>query len=173
MTERVRAAGPCWTLSDTQFDAIEFRCHGVHFASDQRRQVNATLCFWTEELRPRRRSLGPVAPPPPGYRARRSNRRQRRLWLVRELALHYEIAGGRPTHNGWNRSSGRLTGFAYFLEAVYTVLPPSIRPPTVASFVRDAEHLGFNDNPLLDQRAGNPDRARYLLRQRTAWWRSE
>lgn len=87
--------------------------------------------------------------------------------------MHYEIAGGRPRHNGWNRSSGQLTGFAYFLEAVYTILPSNVRPPTVASFVRDAEHLGFSDNPWLDQRAGSPARAACLLSQKTAWWRSK
>lgn len=163
---------PSIGISEAQFDEIERKCQAVRFAQDQRREINETIRFWGEHLQPRRRCLGPVASGPPDRPKTRDGRRMRRLGLIRELALHYEIAGGRPARNGWHRSSGTSTGFACLLEEVYGVLPPNVRPPTVGSFVRDAERVGFRNSPWLDQRGGSPERAAYLLRARQAWWRS-
>lgn len=160
------------TLGDNHFDAIHDVCLDVHFPLHQRMAINEALSFWFEYLKPRRRSLGPAAPVPAGFRSRRAGKRQRRLWLIRELALHYEIAGGRPTHNGWNRDLGHFTGFGFFLEVVYGILPPHLAEGmTVESFVRDAEHLGFSNDPMFDYRGGCTARATYLLHTLTAWRR--
>lgn len=130
--------------------------------------MNESIFYWIDKVATPRRPTSTLAP---HIRPYRFSRRKRRLKLLRELHLYYEILGGHPSHCGWKRDEIGRDGFAKFLEIIYGVLPPNSRPPTVETFVRDAEHLGFNSDPRLDARGGCVARAEYILRTITAWRR--
>lgn len=152
------------SLDDGQFDVIESECL-IRFDAERRREINRTIEYWSGALMP---PMGRRSPRAPG-RKDREGKRKRRLGLVYELALHYEIAGEQPKQQrNWDRGETNRTGFARFLELVYLTLPQHARPPSVDTFVRDAERLGFSDS-LADRRGGSAARAAYILRTVTAW----
>lgn len=165
--------GAC-QFSSADFDLVESECSGreqrVIFDEKLRDSLNECLAYWSQELARPYRFTSPLAAHHQGIR---TSKRKRRLPFVYELALHFEIAGGVPKHNGWNRDYGKVVGFARFLELVYGVLPESAKPKGVDTFIRDAEHIGLSPDFLKDQRGGSKTRAAYLLDTATAWRRSK
>ena len=159
-------------LGDEQFDYIEREC-GIRVDAERRRDINQTIEYWSQALMPERTLRSRRAP----GRKDRESKRKRRLQFVMELALHYEVAGGRPEQQkNWDRPPASempiaMSGFPLFLKTIYLALPEHARPVNEATFIRDAELLGFNRDPTKDRRGGSLARAAYLLRTMTAWRR--
>lgn len=175
-------------LDAERFSRIEKDCK-VQFNEDLRKSLNECITFWSGQLAEPEQFKSPLAP---HLKDQRQGARKRRQPFVMELALHYEIAGGEPGVNGYNREIGKATAFARFLMEIYDVLPDAARPrpkrgeqPRVETFIRDSEllakgvadnrrevlALGFADDPRLHTPGGSVARAEYLLRTMTDWRR--
>jgi len=180
--------GPAPALDAERFARIEEDCN-VQFDESLRQSLNECIAYWGGELAKPYTYRGPRLPrhggeQKAGKKQREGSRKRRQAFLM-ELALHFEVAGGKPGVNGWNREAGKATGFARFLLEIYNVLPEAGRPPNAETFVRDSElmaktvannraavlALGFNDDPSLHTPGGSIARAGYMLQTMTAWRR--
>lgn len=187
--------GPAPALDAERFARIEEHCK-VQFDESLRQSLNECIAYWGGELAKPYTYRGPRLPrhggeQKAGKKQREGSRKRRQAFLM-ELALHFEIAGGKPGVNGWNREMGEATGFAIFLLEIYDILPEAARPrtkrdrlPNAETFVRDSEllaravaenraevlALGFRDDPRLHTPGGSIARAGYMLQTMTAWRR--
>jgi len=163
------------SLNALQFERLESEC-GVHFDDELRASLNETLHYWARLLSQASRRTSPVAE---HHRGKREAKRKRRLGLVRELALHYAAAGGIARPNGYNREVGKVAGFSLFLQLIHEFMPSAALPKSIVTFIRDAEHLDFDENDPHFELSKGADaqrlaaaRAKYMLEIVTRWRRA-